>query len=145
MKQVSKALPLDAFSDYMGDVWDVHTVIMMVSFIALGLGFLFMIILRFAVGGMVWLCVLLYYVGLLLLTWSAFQKSRGKSIYDTSGLVKSATHGSGSAAASSSSAYVVASGEDQDGNFVIVDERQSYFSPMNLEKYSYAETEVEKA
>jgi hypothetical protein len=88
MAQVQKVMPNNAFADYMGDVWDVRSVIMLVSFAALILGFLFMVILRVFVGVLVWVCIVLYFVCLILLTWSAFQKSRGKSIYDTSDLSK---------------------------------------------------------
>jgi hypothetical protein len=84
MATVGKVMPNNAFADYMGDVWDVRSVIMLVSFSALIIGFLFMVILRLFVGVLVWICIVLYFVCLLLLTWSAFQKSRGKSIYDTS-------------------------------------------------------------
>jgi hypothetical protein len=86
MAYVQKVMPSNAFADYMGDVWDVRSVIMIVSFSALIIGFLFMLILKWFSGVLVWLCIVMYFVCLLGLTWSAFQKSRGKSIYDTSEL-----------------------------------------------------------
>jgi hypothetical protein len=72
MANINKIMPTNAFAAYMGDVWDVHNVILMVSLCALALGFIFMGILRYFVGGLVWVCIALYFVCLMLLTWSAF-------------------------------------------------------------------------
>lgn len=72
MASVQKVMPDSAFADYMGDVWDVRSVIGFVSVCALIIGFLFMLLMRYFVGVLVWLCIILYFVALILMTWSTW-------------------------------------------------------------------------
>ena len=71
-------MPADKLGEYLGDVWDVRKVILIVSGVALVLGFLFMIIVKYFAGCIVWACIVLYFLGMLGLTWSMYQKSNGK-------------------------------------------------------------------
>ncbi len=72
-------MPSEKMMVYMGDVYDVRNVIIWVSVGAVICGFLFMIILRFTIGVVVWILIVLYFVALLLLAWAFWQKSQNLS------------------------------------------------------------------
>ncbi len=63
-------MPTEKMMQYMGDIYDVRKVIIWVSVGAVVCGFVFMIILRLTIKIIVWLLIFLYFVVLLLLTWS---------------------------------------------------------------------------
>jgi len=63
-------MPTEKMMQYMGDIYDVRNVIIWVSVGAVVCGFVFMIILRLTIKIIVWLLIFLYFVVLLLLTWS---------------------------------------------------------------------------
>lgn len=72
LKSIGKAMPTEKMMQYMGDVYDVKNVIMMVSGVAVVCGFLFMIVLRLTIKIIVWVLIVLYFVALLLLAWAFF-------------------------------------------------------------------------
>jgi len=65
LHSVNKVLPNTAMDVYLGDIWDVRAVVLGVSLFAVVFGFLFMFILRYTVGCMVWAFIILYFLCLL--------------------------------------------------------------------------------
>ena len=88
MKTINTALPAASIQGYLGDIVDTKRVILWVSLTAVGAGFLFMIIQKYLAGLIVWVFIVLYFCFLIALTWGFFQKSRGKSVFDTSDFKK---------------------------------------------------------
>lgn len=66
-----------------------------VSLSAVGIGFFFMIFMKYCSGIVVWLFLIVYFLALIALTWGFFQKSRGKSVFDTEDFEKLADHAKG--------------------------------------------------
>ena len=71
---------VEIFREYVGDLYDVKLVILYVALIAVCLSIVFVLLIRFCAGVMVWLTILLYLVFLAVLAGVFFQKYNGKSI-----------------------------------------------------------------
>ena len=56
--------------EYLGDLWEVRSVISIVALLALVIGFVFMVVLKYTAGCIVWFSIFAYLVGLLGLAWS---------------------------------------------------------------------------
>ena len=56
--------------EYLGDLWEVKSVISICAGLALVLGFVFMVIVKYFAGCIVWFCIVAYFVMLLALAWS---------------------------------------------------------------------------
>ena len=60
---------------YLGDIWKVKMVVLGVSLASVVIGFIFIAILRYTVGGVVWAFIVLYLLALLALMAGFWNKS----------------------------------------------------------------------